>query len=268
MAYHGEGFSGWQLQAEGRGRTVQGCLEEAVSRLAGRPVRVHGAGRTDAGVHALAQSAHCDVPDDRLGLPWRKALNATLPTDLAVIEAQAAPPDFHARFSATSKTYAYTLWREPGFILPMRRPFVWNVGRLGPLDTPAMDAAAAILVGRHDFAAFQNAGGDTTETVRAVTDIRRDPGITPHEEVWRFSAEGFLKQMVRNLIGCLVAVGRGKVSPEDVRSLLMTRRRPLAPATAPASGLCLERVEYGPGGRERHERRQRRVFHEPEGGQG
>jgi tRNA pseudouridine38-40 synthase len=244
VAYDGTHFCGWQLQAPGLGRTVQGCLEEALARLCGGPVRVHGAGRTDAGVHALAQTAHVDVPDDRLDLPWQRALTALLPRDVAVIQVTPAAPDFHARFWARGKTYAYTLWTRPDYLLPWRRPYVWNVGRHGPLDTAAMDAAARLLVGEHDFAAFRNAGSSVAGTVRRVTAVTRHPGPDGLETVWRFSAPGFLKQMVRNMMGALVAVGHGRITPEAIGRLLAGGARAQAPATAPASGLCLERVHY------------------------
>lgn len=244
VAYDGTDFCGWQLQAPGLGRTVQGCLEEALGTLCGGAVRVHGAGRTDAGVHALAQTAHVDVPEAKAGLPWQRALSALLPPDIAVVAVQPVPADFHARFSARGKTYAYTLWTGRHHILPWRRAYVWNVGRHGDLDVAAMDAAAALLVGEHDFAAFQNAGSVVAGTVRTLTRLVRQPGTCPEETVWRFSGTGFLKQMVRNLMGALVAVGRGKLTPRELADLLAGGRRELAPSTAPASGLCLERVHY------------------------
>ncbi|UJX42076.1 tRNA pseudouridine(38-40) synthase TruA [Desulfovibrio sp. JY] len=249
VAYDGTQFAGWQLQAPGMGRTVQGCLEEALARLCGGAVRVHGAGRTDAGVHAVAQVAHVDVPDARAGLPWQRALNALLPDDVSVVDASVVPPDFHARFSASGKIYQYTLWTRPGSILPWRRPYVWDVGRFSPLDVAAMDACAALFAGYHDFAAFQNAGSSVKTTTRLVHGVSRLPQTNPDEMVWRFHAEGFLKQMVRNLMGALVAVGSGKVSPEDIRSVLTLGQRRLAPRTAPAGGLCLIAVEYGNDGR-------------------
>ncbi len=264
LAYQGTEFCGWQLQPAASGRTVQGCLEAALEKLCGRPVRVHGSGRTDAGVHALGQVAHADVPQTRANIPWRAALNATLPPDIAVLDATFVDEDFHSRFSALAKTYSYALWHEPGFLLPQRRAFVWDVGRHGPPDPVLMDEAAALLAGTHDFAAFQNTGTPVSHTVRTIHEISRHQGVTPHETVWRFRADGFLKQMVRNLMGCLVAAGRGKVSALNIRSLLTERRRSLAPATAPASGLCLEHVEYASDGNGN----QRPLFHQPPPGQG
>lgn len=247
VAYDGTHFNGWQLQAPGLGRTVQGCLETALARLCGGPVRVFGAGRTDAGVHAQAQTAHVDVPDARADLPWQKALNALLPRDMSVIAAVAAPPDFHARFDARGKTYVYTLWTQPAYILPWRRPYVWEVGRFGPLDVAAMTAAAREFEGEHDFAAFQNTGSSVATTVRRLWSVTREAGTCPEEMAWRFEGTGFLKQMVRNLVGTLVAVGRGRITPEDARRILDAGARSAAPATAPASGLCLVRVAYAGG---------------------
>jgi tRNA pseudouridine38-40 synthase len=263
LAYDGTDFAGWQLQAADKGRTVQGCLEESLAILCGEPVRIFGAGRTDSGVHAKAQVAHVDVPESRADRPWRKALNALLPRDISVVDAAIVPDAFHARFDAVGKVYVYTLWVEPGYVLPWRRPYVWDVGRFAPLDVAAMQACAALFVGYHDFAAFQNAGSEVKTSTRLVHAVELVPGDPATEMAWRFRAEGFLKQMVRNLMGALVAVGRGKVSLEDIRSVLMNRQRRLAPATAPAQGLCLYTVEYGADGRGR----KRHLLHQPEAGQ-
>jgi len=149
--------------------------------------------------------------------------------------------DFHSRYDATGKTYAYSLWTEAEFVLPQRRPYVWTQPGL---DWAAMDAAAAHFVGRQDFASVQNVGTPVLSTVRTVTALWREPGPTPDEMVWRIRADGFLKQMVRNIVGCLVAVGRGRLAPQDIPALLAARDRTLAPETAPPQGLCLECVEY------------------------
>ncbi|KAF5048324.1 tRNA pseudouridine synthase A [anaerobic digester metagenome] len=239
VAYVGTRYLGWQIQ--GRGATIQGTLEEKLSRICEEPVRVHGSGRTDSGVHALGQVAHFDAPDSKARIPWQKALNSMLPDDIAILDAREAEPGFHARFSVRSKRYAYTLWTEPDFTLPQRAPFVWPVRNL---DLTAMDRAAAFLAGTHDFAAFQNAGTEVKGTVRTLEPIRRESGLLPCEWVFRFQADGFLKQMVRNLMGLLVEVGRGGMSPEDARAVLESRDRRLAPATAPPQGLTLEEVIY------------------------
>lgn len=264
VAYDGTEFAGWQLQPAGFGRTVQGCLEEVLGRMCDRPVRVLGAGRTDSGVHALGQVAHCDVPESRAGLSWQKSLNSLLPKDISILDAVETDPDFHSRFDAVGKEYRYTLWTSRHFVLPWRRPYVWDVGRSWPLDVAAMDACAALFAGCHDFAAFQNVGTVVQSSVRQVHGVVRLPQAAEHEQVWQFRAEGFLKQMVRNLMGALVAVGRGKVSPEAIRSVLTKGQRSLAPGTAPACGLCLYAVEYASDGRGH----KRHLFHQPEAGQG
>jgi len=242
LAYQGTHFAGWQVQPKKRGRSVQGCLEDALSRLAGEFVRAQGASRTDAGVHALGQAAHADIPASRAGRPWLRALNAILPTDMAVLDVTPVSKDFHARYSSASKTYSYTLWHEPRFILPQRRPFVWAAG---PLDTAAMIAAAREFLGTHDFAAFQNAGTDVKSTIRRVDAIDCGPGQTRAETVWTITGPGFLKQMVRNILGCLVAVGRGNADAPTIRELFAGKDRRLSPATAPAHGLCLEQIVFG-----------------------
>lgn len=239
VAYVGTRYRGWQIQPSGE--TIQGVLESCLERICAVPVRVHGSGRTDAGVHALGQVAHCDIPDSKIHIPWQKALNALLPDDIAITQAVIVDPSFHARFSARSKDYSYTLWTEPRFVLPQRVPFVWAVR---DLDIGAMDEAAAMLVGCHDFASLKNAGTDTNGSVRTVTAITSAPGLTPGEWVWSFQADGFLKQMVRNLMGLLVAIGRQVLTPEDVPRILTACDRRMAPATAPPQGLCLEKVEY------------------------
>lgn len=242
LSYDGTDFAGWQRQP--RQRTVQAEVEAAMERIVGRHVRVQGAGRTDSGVHALGQCAHVDVPGGLARrVPWRTALNSILPRDVRVVEAGLAPPGFHAQFGAVGKIYAYTLWRDRACVNPLRRRFVWDVP---PLDDAAMDAAAAVLVGRHDFNSFRNLGTPVGPrgTVRTLSALWRENGVCPEETVWRARADGFLKQMVRNLVGCLVAVGKGKATAGDVRSILERRDRNHGLPTAPAHGLCLERVFY------------------------
>ncbi len=248
LAYDGTGFRGWQLQKGDP--TIQGAVEAAVARIVGRRCPVQGAGRTDTGVHAMGQVAHVDVPRAKAHTPWQRALNCLLPPAVAVLDVAEAPIGFHARLWAVSKVYAYSLWTERRFVLPQRRPFVWDCG---PLNLDALDQATSCLVGTHDFQSFQNAGTPVRHTVRSLTRVWRTPGPTPYETVLRFEADGFLKQMVRNLTGCLVEVARGKVPPQSVRSILDERDRTAAPATAPARGLCLESVEYGTGGRGGHQ---------------
>lgn len=239
VAYVGTRYHGWQIQENGL--TIQAVLEGRLSRICAEHVRVHGSGRTDAGVHALGQVAHFDVPASKAHIPWQKALNSMLPEDIAILDAQEVEPDFHARFSVRAKRYAYTLWTRPDYVLPQRAPFVWAVRGL---DFEAMDQAAALLHGTHDFAAFQNAGTEIKGTVRILEPIVRKPGQYPDEWIFHFQADGFLKQMVRNLMGLLVEAGRGGLQPGDAQRILHGQDRRLAPATAPAQGLTLEEVMY------------------------
>lgn len=252
VAYDGTRFLGWQLQREEP--TVQGVLEAALADILGRPVRLYGAGRTDSGVHARGQVAHFDLPAGEearwLRLPWRRALNGRLPVDVRVVDACPAPPGFHAQFWAREKIYAYTLWREPEYVLPQRRRYVWGCG---PVDEAAMDRAAAYFLGRRDFVAVQNAGTVQHSTVRTVRFFTRQPGQEPQETVWRICADGFLKQMVRNIMGCLVAVGRGRLDAGAVPGLLEGRDRRALPPTAPPGGLTLEHIVYGNGPKPRAE---------------
>lgn len=241
IAYVGTAYKGWQIQKNGE--TIQGVLEKCLARICQTHIRVHGSGRTDSGVHAVGQVAHCDVPEDKSHIPWQRALNAMLPPDISVLDVTAVPESFHARFSVLTKRYAYTLWTNPAFTLPQRAPYVWAVRRL---DFEAMDRAALLLCGTHDFSAFQNAGTEVKGTVRTLFSVTRTRGTLPDEWMYTFHADGFLKQMVRNLMGLLVEVGRGSLTPQDGQRILAGCDRTAAPATAPPQGLSLEFVEYPP----------------------
>ncbi|WP_320171315.1 tRNA pseudouridine(38-40) synthase TruA [Maridesulfovibrio sp.] len=240
IAYDGTDFCGWQLQ---KGvRTVQGELETAISRITGTQIRVHGSGRTDSGVHALGQVVHFDVDDRMASVPWQRALNSLLPDDITVLDCIPVSGDFHSRFNAVRKSYTYTLWLNNGFFLPWRRRYVW---KCGPLDLEMLDRGMEMFLGKHDFASFQNTGTPVSSTVREIYEFSRQSGQNRDEIVLRVCGSGFLKQMVRNMVGCLVEIGRGKADPGFVRSLLEKKDRTMAPATAPAQGLCLEAVYYG-----------------------
>ena len=249
LAYVGTHYRGWQIQAwkdRPHPPTVQAELEKAVSYVAGVPTHVQGAGRTDSGVHADGQVAHCDVPEAKAGLDWQRALNTRLPRDIRVMDARLAADDFDACFSVVRKAYTYRLWLDMRCTPPRLHPFVWTCG---PLDLARLDAAIPHLLGTHDFRSLQNAGTDIKTTVRTVYAIERTPaGDLPpecRELSLRFESNGFLKQMVRNMTGLLVACGRGKFDPEAVPALLEARDRRLAPVTAPPQGLTLSRIWYG-----------------------
>lgn len=249
LAYDGAAYAGWQIQAGGA-RTIQGAVEAALFALAGARIRVIGAGRTDAGVHALGQAAHCDAPER--DLDWRRALNAHLPADIRILSAERAAPGFHALRDAASKTYIYQFWRGRGDILPHLRHFAWAAG---DLDFEAMRAGLGQLRGRHDFASFQNAGTPVRSTERVIMGIGLEPGesvawLPGGAQLLRLSitGDGFLKQMVRNIAGFIAAVGLGRADWRDLAEILAARdRRSLPTATAPAKGLFLARVDYGGG---------------------
>lgn len=237
LAYEGTRFHGWQRQL--KLRTVQAELEGAVHAVTGKRVTVHGAGRTDSGVHALAQVAHFSTASRLEPERLRAALNAHLPREVAITGAEEAPADFHARKSARLKVYRYDLYVAS--VRPvLERNFVYHVR--SKLSLTRMRRAARVLVGRHDFRAFADAGAVVRHFIRTVKDIT----ISRKGLVWSItvSGEGFLWKMVRSIAGTLLAAGRGKLSVEDVREALESRRRELAGETLPAKGLTLVRVEY------------------------
>lgn len=238
-AYDGSEFEGWQSQPGGR--SVQDVIEARLGCIAGEPVRIHGSGRTDAGVHAKAQVFHFD-------LRWRHgaqrllaALRVGIPPALQICSVRAVRPEFHARFDVIRKRYEYRIYL--GNPDPFIRRFVWGLDRPEPMDFRAMDEAARHLRGRHDFAAFSALNGrgreDTVRRLDRFEFSRKGRNLRIVAE-----ADGFLYKMVRTLVGALVAVGMRKVSPERIRSMLEDGRRPPEVETAPAKGLCLTRVWY------------------------
>ena len=249
VAYDGAGYAGWQRQ-DGAA-TIQGLLEAALGEIEGRPVTVHGAGRTDAGVHALGQVASVRLIHSIDTASLARALNAKLPDAIRILCVDTVAHDFHARYAARSKAYQYRLSLGP-VANPLERGHVWHVRQ--PLDLERMQQAGAILRGRHDFAAFLTGPGDTppASTVRTITrlEIQRDAG-----PAWLGSpvcqtmtvdvvGDGFLRHMVRAIVGTLVEAGAGRLSVEDVAAVLSSRRRERAGPTAPARGLFLVRVDY------------------------
>jgi tRNA pseudouridine38-40 synthase len=246
VAYDGTDFVGWQRQAAGV--SIQGLLEDALRELDGRDVTVMGAGRTDAGVHALGQVAAFAIERPLAANAVVRALNARLPDTVRVLSAEEAPASFRARADARSKTYRYRIWNGD-VVSPFERRFVWHVP--GALDVDAMRAAAQLLEGTHDFAAFQTAGSDVRTTERTILSSRiADGGLridwsNKSELVtYEVCGTGFLRHMVRAIAGSLVEVGRGHRSLAWMSDVLVSRDRGQAGPTAPARGLFLVSVAY------------------------
>ena len=235
LAYDGTDFSGWQRQP-GR-RTVQGILEEALAKINGAPAAVIGAGRTDAGVHALAQAAGFRADLRLTTAKLHRALNSLLPDDVRVTSVSEAGPDFHPRRSARSKVYRYRIYRDRD-VSPFLFRYVlhWPF----PLDLKAMRTAARLFVRRDDFSPFSS--NRELHPVREV--IRSELRQSGPEVLYTVEANGFLRYMVRAIVGTLLEVGRGRIPPERVDELFRGKKRTLASPTAPAKGLCLVKVKY------------------------
>ena len=250
LAYDGSAYVGWQRQDNGR--SIQGELEAALGDIEGRPVAVVGAGRTDAGVHALGQVASLHIAHAIEPPALSRALNAKLPADIRVLRTAVVPREFHARYAAAAKTYRY--YMSTGAVaLPFSLRYAWHVPF--SLDLDAMRDAAQQLSGRHDFAAFQAAGSDVETTVRTIGSmaVARQSAWAPWDGeptestsivTVEVTADGFLRHMVRTIVGTLVEVGRGRREAGDMVPIIASRRRARAGATAPARGLYLVRVVY------------------------
>ncbi len=241
LEYDGTEYVGWQVQPNGR--SIQGELETALGKLLSEEVRVTGAGRTDAGVHALGQVASFSTGRE---LPLRAFVagaSGLLPKDIAVVEAEEREAGFDARRSAQGKIYRYRILNRRA-LSPLWRRYAWQIFQ--PLDLAAMRAAAQPLLGRHDFSAFRAANCQAAHPVREVRRLElRGEGELLTLEI---EATAFLKHMVRNIVGTLVEAGLGKRSPDSIAQLLASKDRTLAGATAPAHGLCLVKVFYLPAG--------------------
>ena len=237
VEYDGSGYNGWQSQPDGR--TVQDTLQAALSEIANEPVAVTAAGRTDTGVHALEQVVHFDTNAVRPLTAWVRGANALLPSGIAVLWAHAVPEEFHARFSAHARSYRYLLLDRP-----VRSAL--RHGKVGwfhtSLDLEAMREAAQYLLGEHDFSAFRASECQAKSPVKTISrlDIRRH-GETIVVEV---TANAFLHHMVRNIVGCLVYVGKGKHPPQWLHEVLQGRSRALAAPTFAPDGLYLEHIGY------------------------
>lgn len=240
LEYDGTDFSGWQTQAVGL-RTIQNHLEEKLERIFKKKIHCHASGRTDSGVHAVAQVAHFKVDTDIKVSLIHKALNSFLDKDLSIVSVEEVPLDFHAQMDVTGKTYRYTilnrsypsaLWRNRAYFYPNK------------LNIAAMRKAASALKGTHDFKSFQSAAERSRikNTVRTITQL----SITKEGDLVHITiaSDGFLYKMVRNITGALLAVGCGRLPSSSMLKLLKSKERILAPRTAPSHGLCLMAVRY------------------------
>ena len=239
VAYDGAAFAGWQSQAHRN--TVQDMLEHAFQKISGTRIRVHGAGRTDAGVHALAQCAHVDLPDRRFSLErWTKALNSTLPPAIRILRCQFMPQNFHARFSATGKLYRYRIWAAP-ILPPLEFGRAWHIS--SPLDVDLLKTAGKKFVGTHDFAAFAANRGkkeqDTMRTIRSVQ-IRRSGSRIAIE----IAGDGFLYKMVRLMVGAITHVALNKMNVDEIVARLKSGHADGSRFVAPAKGLYLVKIWY------------------------
>ena len=237
LEYDGTDFHGWQTQPSGN--TIQDHLEAALAAFVGSPVETVSAGRTDAGVHASGQVVHFETHIDRPLWNWVRGVNAFLPAAIRVRWAHPVPDDFHARFSARSRTYSYSIYNHP-VDSPLRARFATWVFQ--PLDVAAMQAAADCLLGEHDFTAFRAAECQAASPVRDLQQAQwtQDGSLI----VLQIRANAFLHHMVRNIVGSLFEVGRGARPAAWMAELLAARDRTAAGRTFPAQGLCLRHVEY------------------------
>lgn len=238
LSYIGTRYQGFQSQPSGMG--IQDHVEQALATFCRHPVRITSASRTDAGVHAEDQIVTFKSVSGIDTIRIVKSLNALMPADIRVKRALVAQDTFHPIIHCTGKVYRYSIWRSAGES-PMITPFAWT--QTAQLDLQSMHHAARVFVGTHDFTSFcavDSSARTKTRTVRDVVIVDKYPLL----EIWVIG-DGFLKQMVRNMVGALVAVGKGKISPLDLKKILDGRNRELAPATAPAAGLCLVKVFYG-----------------------
>ena len=238
LEYDGTGYAGWQRQLNAP--TIQATVEDALAGIAQTHLTIVGAGRTDAGVHALGQVASFRTDRGLSGQNWLRALNPRLPADISALSVEEAPAEFHARYSATGKLYEYHLLNRPERA-PILRERAWMLYK--PLDLEAMTDAAADLIGTHDFSSFETAPTDNENPQCRLEQLhlRRNGDLI----ILEFYADRFLKQMVRSIVGTLVEVGQGKRSAADMKTVLAARSRAAAGRTAPPHGLYLVRVDYG-----------------------
>jgi tRNA pseudouridine38-40 synthase len=237
IEYDGSGYVGWQRQLSGP--SIQASIEACLRTMTGENIKLLGSGRTDSGVHALGQVANFKTESGLSAAEIQKGLNSMLPRDIVIISAEEAEPGFHAQLSARSKTYVYRILNRP-FPSALLRDRAWFMPY--PLEVRFMDEAARMLVGRHDFKAFAQSGATVKSTVRTVLCA----GIESRDEILEFSieADGFMKRMVRLIVGTLVQVGKEKITPAQFKEILDSGEKTKFVHAAPARGLCLKEVKY------------------------
>ncbi|MDI6763246.1 MAG: tRNA pseudouridine(38-40) synthase TruA [Thermodesulfobacteriota bacterium] len=248
IEYDGTNYLGWQVQA--KGPTIQGMIEEKLKQLTGEGVRLIGSGRTDAGAHAIGQVAHFKTRSEMDLRSIQRALNSLLPHDIVIKRVEEAKEDFHARKHARSKIYEYRILNQP-IRSVFHRGYAWHIPQ--KLDWEEIKKATQKLVGEHDFSSFRSTGTPTKTAVRKVFRAKWKKG---RDDLIRFEIEasGFLKQMVRAIVGTLVEVGKGKISSEEFQRILESKDRKEAGPTAPAQGLFLKEVKYDAFVKSRHSR--------------
>ena len=238
IEYDGTNYQGWQVQP--KGPTIQGILEEKIGLLTGQSVQLFGSGRTDSGVHALGQVAHFKTQSQMDTHTIQRALNSLLPHDIVIQKAEEVDEGFHARKYSKSKIYEYRILNR-NLRSAFHRGYVWHIPQ--KLNLTEMKKATQSLIGEHDFSAFRTVGSPTRTTVRRVIRAEWKRG---RDGLIRFEIEanGFLKQMVRSIIGTLVEIGKGRMEAAEIREILNSRDRKEAGPTAPAQGLFLKEVKY------------------------
>jgi len=245
LAFDGTNYAGWQKQKSDK--TIQGVVEDKIHVMTGENICLHGSGRTDAGVHALGMVANFQTSSDIPCEGFLKGINSMLPADIRLLHVADAEPEFHARRSAKGKTYLYFMTNGP-VQLPTERLYAAHV--FEKLDVKAMELGLAVLVGTHDFSSFEAAGSrDTTvETgrgaVRTLFEARCALGHSADRLQFTFKGDGFLRHMVRNLVGTIIEVGKGRLTPQDVSGILAAKDRSAAGPTAAPQGLFLQQVHY------------------------
>ncbi|MBU1172572.1 MAG: tRNA pseudouridine(38-40) synthase TruA [Proteobacteria bacterium] len=239
IEYDGSAFHGWQIQPGLP--TIQNEIQRILKTMTQEEIKIYGSGRTDAGVHALAQVAHFSC-DTRISAErFRIALNLMLPPGIVIKDCQKVDASFHARYSVKKKTYRYSIFNS-ATPRSIGRNYFWFIPK--PLDIQAMQAAANHLVGEMDYKSFEGTGSPRTSTVRHID--RADFQTKDNWVIFEISANGFLKFMVRNIVGTLVDVGLGKLTPDEFRAIIQSKDRTKAGATAPPQGLFLVKVDYDP----------------------